>query len=400
MAMRLTENDRRVLEAFTSKNGVSTIPLAGIWLKENRKIEIPKKSLYNSVTKLVSMRYLRLMPGDKSPALYEPGDLYYREKEKASAKNSAKSTVVGTNCNPIPSEGEELTHPIYPAPFPIDGVIVANECPDGYGAYHLSGSMSLTVEKVGSFEDPKVGNSWVGSWKTMSPTPGSENHGGRLNIDYQEVTFIYRHGIRKDTHTFTLRPARIFVDPAKYQTPEQVRTIFFARAMKVASILAKYGWRLTNPTLDKNSDVEVAAPNSPLVHMIPQKHNIPGADLYVDGSPGCPEVEMNHIDDYEKVDIMVKAPTHILEAKRNAAEAKADSYRANERIDELMNLVDRIIDVQDKTSQAVLNNADNIAKLVQADSELTALFLSQQTRSVYNPIENIDGKFKKLEGYQ
>jgi hypothetical protein len=394
MPMRLTETDRRVLEAFTAKDGVSTIPLAMIWLRENRGFEIPKKTLYNSVSKLRSMNYLRLLPGDRSPALYEPGVMYYREKERTSAKR----TVVGTKGNPIPSQGDP--HPIYPAPYSLDGVVSAKECPDGYGAYHLSGSMSLTVEKVGSFEDPKVGNSWVGHWKPEHPSPGAINRSGVIDIDYQEITFNYRHGIRKDTHTFTLRPARIFVDPSKYQTFEQVRRVFFARAMKVASILARYGWKLTNPVLDGNSDVEVASPNSPLVHVIPQGQTVPGADLFVDGSPGCPEVEMRHIDDFEKVDIMVKAPTHILEAKRNAAAAREDSHRANERIDEVMDLMDRIITVQERTSQAVQNNAENIAKLVQSDSELTALILSQQARSVYAPMENMDGRTRKLEGYQ
>ena len=65
-----------------------------------------------------------------------------------------------------------------------------------------------------------------------------------------------------------------------------------------------------------------------------------------------------------------------------------------------MDLMDRIITVQERTSQAVQNNAENIAKLVQSDSELTALILSQQARSVYAPMENMDGRTRKLEGYQ
>ncbi len=35
MSLRLTEKDRKVLEAFTAKNGVSNIPMAGIWLEED-----------------------------------------------------------------------------------------------------------------------------------------------------------------------------------------------------------------------------------------------------------------------------------------------------------------------------------------------------------------------------
>ena len=62
-----------------------------------------------------------------------------------------------------------------------------------------------------------------------------------------------------------------------------------------------------------------------------------------------------------------------------------------------MLLVDRIIEVQDRTSDAILRNSENIANLVKADSELTALLLSQQTRSVYSPAD-VPGR--KLEGYQ
>ena len=50
MSLRLTEKDRKVLEAFTAKNGVSNIPMAGTWLEENRKFSISRRSLIPSMT--------------------------------------------------------------------------------------------------------------------------------------------------------------------------------------------------------------------------------------------------------------------------------------------------------------------------------------------------------------
>lgn len=229
------------------------------------------------------MQYLRLLPGDRSPALYEPGVMYYGETGKA-ARPSAKNTVVGTEGSPRP-------HPVYPAPYPIDGVVACRECPDGYGEFHLNGSMSFTVVEEGTFEDPQVGGHYVGYWKPERTYSGSSNRSGAVDIDYQNITFNYRRGLRTGNRTFTLRPGRIFIDPARFQSMEQIRDVFRMRAMKAASILAKYGWNLTDPKLDRQSDIEVADKNSPWVHFIPRGPALPGADIFVDGSHGSPEAE-------------------------------------------------------------------------------------------------------------
>lgn len=48
MSLRLTEKDRKVLEAFTAKNGVSNIPMAGIWLEED-EIDLDDDEYYDTV---------------------------------------------------------------------------------------------------------------------------------------------------------------------------------------------------------------------------------------------------------------------------------------------------------------------------------------------------------------
>ena len=106
---------------------------------------------------------------------------------------------------------------------------------------------------------------------------------------------------------------------------------------------------------------------------------------------------INEDRDLVRADIVNNFDRYILEAKEDASEAKTSCSDAHRRIDSLLVLVDRIIEVQDRTSDAILRNSENIANLVKADSELTALILSQQTRSVYSPAD-VPGR--KLEGYQ
>ena len=143
--------------------------------------------------------------------------------------------------------------------------------------------------------------------------------------------------------------------------------------------------------------IELAFPDSPLVTILPNEHSDTG--FYADGSKGHPEAELviNEDRDLVRADIVNNFDRYILEAKADASEAKTSCSDAHRRIDSLLVLVDRIIEVQDRTSDAILRNSENIANLVKADSELTALILSQQIRSVYSPAD-IPGR--KLEGYQ
>lgn len=70
MSLRLTEKDRKVLEAFTAKNGVSNIPMAGIWLEED-EIDPDDDEYYDTV------EYYEKEDGSSAEVYYSD----YRRKE-------------------------------------------------------------------------------------------------------------------------------------------------------------------------------------------------------------------------------------------------------------------------------------------------------------------------------
>lgn len=381
MAMKLSERDRRVLDFM--KDGGSVPHTA-------RTLDIPQRSVYNSVNKLVSMQYLRVIPGTRSPIMYEKGGRYEAETEARRSWDTpeiAKNGAVVVNDAPLPANDPRL-HPTYPYPDSIPGVASGKTCPEGYVEAHLNGSMSYTIEQIGTFEDPKIeGIGYVGYWKDPYRNKGSINYTGQICLDGQLVTFIFRQGA-KGAQTFSLRPKRIFVDPKQYQTIDQVRELFVWRALKIATILAGTGWKLNDPKIDGMTDVEVAIQNSPLVQFIPQGHH-GKTDIFVDGSPGNPEAEMSHITDWEKVQIFADLPTHVQQAKAMAreADAKAESYRSEttSRIDDLAGLIDKMVAVQEKTATAVFNNTSNITHIAEFDARVAELLMKRQAESYVLP---------------
>lgn len=394
MAMKLNERDRRILDFM--KDGGSVPHTA-------RTLDIPQRSVYNTVNKLVSMQYLRLIPGTSSPMLYEKGGRYVAETEARCSRETleyAKDGAVVVMDGPLPANDSRL-HPTYPYPDTIPGVSSGKTCPEGYVEAHLNGSMSFSIEAVGTFEDPQVeGIGYVGYWKDPYRNKGSINYPGQICLDGQLVTFIFRQGA-KGAQTFSLRPKRIFVDPAQYQTVEQVRELFNWRARKIAAILAGTGWKLTNPKIDGLTDVEVAIQNSPLAQFIPQGHN-GDTDIFVDGSPGNPEAEMSHITDWEKVQIFANLPSHVMEAKSmaRAADAKAEEVRseAASRLDDLSCLLDRMIDVQERTGTAVLGNTENIARITEFDTRVAELLMKRQA-DAYVPPNSPEDRLRMV-GYE
>lgn len=394
MAMKLTEKDRRILDLI--KDGGSVPATA-------RSLGIPQRTVYNAVTKLTSMQYLRLIPGTRSPAMYEAGERYLAETEARRSRQPfglAKDGAVVENDATLPANGTRL-HPTYPFPDSIPGVSSGKVCPEGYVEAHLNGAMSLTVEQVGTFEDPNInGIGYVGYWKDPYRNKGSVNWPGQICIDGQLVTFIFRQGA-KGSQTFSLRPKRIFVDPAQYQSVDQIKELFVWRALRVATILAGTGWRLSNPKIDSLTDVEVAIQNSPLAQFIPQGHN-GDSDIFVDGSPGCPEAEMSHITEWEKVQIFADLPSHVMEAKSmaRAADDKAEAVRseASARLDGLEGLLDRMISVQERTEAAILGNTENIARISQFDAQVAELMMRRQANEYIAP-GSLDDR-ARMVGYQ
>lgn len=405
MAMTLTQKDRKIFEYMRSGGSV---PITASNLK------MPVRTVYNSVSKLVSAGYLRLVPGTKSPALYEEGAIKYndqRARQLTMDESYAKRTVVAANCDHPPCDlAQPPLHSVHPLPDELPGVCCDSVCPEGYVEAHLNGSMSFDIEAVGDFRDPMVdGIGYVGFWKAPNTrVNGSVNRSGQVDIDHQQVTFNYRKGNR-GSETFSFRPKRIYVDPAQYQTKDQVKVLFIHRGVKLATILSKTGWRLTNPKIDGNSDIEVAIQNSPLTHLIPQGQPCPGSDIFVDGSHGSPEAEMSHIQDWEKVQIFANLPSHVQEAKTMAREAqeKADAVdnkaeaihsETAAKISGLSDLLTQLLEVQEKTGHAVLNNTENIAKIANFDATLTDILQKQQAQS-YVPPNSIQGRIR-WEGYQ
>ena len=392
MTLRLNERDRRILDAM--KDG-ACIPTTA------RLLDIPSRSVYNNVTKLCSMGYLTKIPGTESPAMYEKGPRYIEEmkaRQSKEASDSANCAVVGTNRGPSPSEYCTHLHPTFSVPDVQPGVWNGDVCPAGYVEMHLNGGMSVTIEEVGTFDDPKLpGIGYVGYWKKPYRNNGSTNYPGEIKVDGQLVSFNYRVG-DKGSKTFTIRPKRVFVDPSVYRNKDEAAELFKWRAMKVVSVLATLGWRLTDPKINGQSDVEVAIRNHPLSHFIPQTADTEGCDLFVDGSPGCPEVEMSHIEDWEKVQIFARLPTHVKEAKAMAKEADEKASEAHGRLDAVESIIGRMVEVQEKTTNSIVRNAENIARIAGFDADVADMVMRSRAET-YVPPNSMEARIRMV-GYQ
>lgn len=353
------------------------------------ELGIAKRSAYDMVGKLVHLGYVRAVPGTKSPILYEKGCFEY-----SIIGGKVTLSQGAAECAPSPDEMRTV-------PDPRRGVYAGKECPDGYVEAHVSGSMSMTVVQTGNFEDPIMsGLGHVGYWKReITRLNGSDNRYGSVSVDYQDVGIGFRQG-DKGSIKFTLSPSRIFLDPMCFASKEEAWALFIDRALKVATVLRNTGWILINPVLDGKSTFEYAIRNHPLVHFI--KGPTEGCDITVDGSPGCPEAEMKNPDSWERVQYFANIPRHMegINAKAENADAKADAAlglaaRADSglsdamaRMDAIELMIDRMVNIQEKTAQIILNNTENIANLACATAERPPV--------PYRP--ELPGK--KLEGYQ
>lgn len=397
MTLRLCESDRRVLNLMV---GGGSVPAVARILKKD------PSTVRRNADKLCTMGYLRIVPGTKSPILYEKGARYDEEMRARSSDEEGSCDICGvggTNCAPLPPKDVPRLHPTYPYPDNQPGVYAGDSCPEGFVEMHLNGGMSFQIEKEGTFEDPKIdGIGYVGYWLAPKKNNGSINYRGQINIDNQLVSFNFRVGNR-GSKTFTLRPKRIFVDPKMFQTKAEAIELFKWRALRVATILTRTGWKLTNPKLDGQSDVEFAIQNHPLCSFIPMKTT--GHDMFVDGSPGTnPELEMKHVEDWEKVQIFADLPTHVQEAKAVAKEAKEkaeDVAQTTEsvvtRLDSLDSILAKMVTVQEKTTIAVLNNTENITHIAKFDTDMAELLLRQRCAN-YTPPNSLEGRLERT-GY-
>ncbi len=398
MTLRLCETDRRVLDLM--KDGGSVPAVARI-------LKLNQRSVYRNVNKLCVMGYLRIVPGTKSPVLYEKGARYDDEMRARSSEEDVSCDIYGvggTNRAPLPPKDVTRLHPTYAFPDNQPGVYSGDNCPDGFVEMHLNGGMSFQIEQEGTFDDPWIdGIGYVGYWLAPKENNGSQNYRGQINIDNQLVSFNFRVGNR-GSKTFTLRPKRIFVDPKMYQSKAEAIELFKWRALRVATILTRTGWKLTNPKLDGQSDVEFAIQDHPLCQFIPMK--AAGHDMFVDGSPETnPELEMKHVEDWEKVQIFADLPTHVQEAKATAKEAKEKAENVAQategvvtRLDSLDSILAKMVTVQEKTTIAVLNNTENITHIAKFDTDMAELLFRQRCAE-YAPPNSLEGRLERM-GYQ
>ncbi|MDY5678794.1 MAG: hypothetical protein SPF21_02445, partial [Candidatus Methanomethylophilaceae archaeon] len=91
---------------------------------------------------------------------------------------------------------------------------------------HVNGSMSFTIVRTGSFDDPQVpGVGYVGFWKRKEVIlNGSVNRYGSININGKDVGITYRKGSR-GSETFSFAPKRIFLDPKEFRSQDAYRVL-------------------------------------------------------------------------------------------------------------------------------------------------------------------------------
>ena len=139
-----------------------------------RQLKIPERSAYNMAEKLTYLGFIRPIPGTRSPVIYEKGDLDYSFIE-----GRCKLGQGATKGAPSP------IREFHQAPDPVRGVSTEKECPEGFVEAHVNGSMSFTIVRTGSFDDPQIPDiGYVGFWKRKEVTS--------YNVRFDFGKFLYQ----------------------------------------------------------------------------------------------------------------------------------------------------------------------------------------------------------------
>jgi hypothetical protein len=186
---------------------------------------------------------------------------------------------------------------------------------------HTSGEFGFKVLAVGSMEGRILdeNENIVGDWTHTSRPRGRTDHKGMMYMFGQVVNFVFREG-NKGSQTLAVWPKEVWVHGS--EAAEKGKVILTSRAIYVTQLLRKYGWRVSEPEL--RGKIHYAFNNPALASKFKKDTHIEGADVYVDTSPGDPEVETENEAD---VNILAFLPTHIrgIKASLNAIDAKGDT---------------------------------------------------------------------------
>ena len=365
------------------------------------------------VGRLTHYGEIRAIPGTKNPIIYEDprSVIPFPPTEGTSSENDNTATV------------SELTDPADNSSAPdVDisvlrhpGVSLDNVCPDGYVEAHIKGCIRLSLDAVGSFDtirDPA--GFTIGYWTDPKRIRGSTTYSGEIRLLGQSITWQYRVGNRGSL-TFDLYPSRIFIDPLKFNSHDEVRDIFVDRANFIAKLFSGIGWKLTNPQI--NGRLEYADRDSPLVGLITKDQIPPDGDIDIDTSFGVPEAEIKEPSEFEKVQIWMNTPTEILKLKREnqsqgeqISQLDATSHDLEDRVAHMeahQEFLESVIEKQARMLDSLLNNSDKLiqigANLLTIQSQYDTLRLNDFTRDftgISTPAESrTDRKKNPLEGY-
>ncbi len=343
---RLTARDMKIKDLLLS--GYSRNQVAS-------QLKIASSSVYSAVKRLEDYDELRWVPGTTSPAIYEdPKNPRYSQNQSPkgdcdpklgncgglAAVPSLPSTVRTPPQTPDDSESDTKDD------SPERPVISTDrECPYGYAAPHLNGHISLTVEKVGTFEPLRFGDKIVGEWRSeWSELNGSKQLMGQVDLFGQLMRFHYRRGNKSGRDFFYFYPERAYVDIdrlPRHKIPE----IFRGRAEAVAAILGRNGWILKEPVI--SGEFHLAWPDHPAARFVNRRVHIEGADVVTDNSPGYAELEMEHFsesdEDWAKARAIANFPTLLVAHDNAVKELKYDADSLSARLANLEGITTQVV---------------------------------------------------------
>ena len=379
---KLTARDMKIkglLLSGYSRNGVAS------------ELRISPSSVYKSVKRLEDYDELQWVEGTYSPAVYiDPRDPRYQSpKGDCDPKSgncggpTAPPHLPSTDCGPLqtPDDSDSDTKEGSPEKPVISS---DRECPYGYAAPHLSGQISMTVEKVGTFEPLRFGDKIVGEWRTeWSELNGSKQLMGQVDLFGQLMKFHFRKGIKSGREYFYFFPERAFVDIdrlPRHKIPE----IFRGRAETVAAILGRNGWILKDPVI--SGEIHLAWPDHPATRFVNRRVHIDGADVVTDNSPGFAELEMEHFsesdEDWAKARAIANFPSLLVAHDTAIKGLSEDCDTLSVRLSNLEGVTTQVVGQLEHHADIIRRTAsvlESQARINVAQAEINASALARQS---------------------